>query len=211
MGSGHGFGQGDCCPGPGLCFPGDGPSGCSCSNGSLHTLQLPQTRGGCSWSCFQSLCNLDFRYWCWKCIWSSPLRVDVRPALVSSSFPDQGCGVPLLRPPFPPLLVDHFWMFTALCVLFGFLTGQWIAATSPLLVSLLGIQQLSQAFGLLTAVRGMASLISPPLAGLLVDLTTNPMLALYLSGMLLMSSGLVYTIATWMFRRKIRLTSYEEI
>merc|ERR1712096_232904 len=174
MGSGHGFGQGDCCPGPGLCFPGDGPSGCSCSNGSLHTLQLPQTRGGCSWSCFQSLCNLDFRYWCWKCIWSSPLRVDVRPALVSSSFPDQGCG-------------------------------------APLLLSLLGIQQLSQAFGLLTAVRGMASLISPPLAGLLVDLTTNPMLALYLSGMLLMLSGLVYTIATWMFRRKIRLTSYEEI
>ena len=128
------------------------------------------------------------------------------PLFLTRAVVSLSCALPFLLS-----WVDHFWMFTALCVLFGFLTGQWIAATSPLLVSLLGIQQLSQAFGLLTAVRGMASLISPPLAGLLVDLTTNPMLALYLSGMLLMLSGLVYTIATWMFRRKIRLTSYEEI
>eukprot|EP00092_Neocalanus_flemingeri_P002445 GFUD01002615.1.p1 GENE.GFUD01002615.1~~GFUD01002615.1.p1 ORF type:complete len:457 (+),score=94.38 GFUD01002615.1:314-1684(+) len=114
--------------------------------------------------------------------------------------------------PFLLSWVDHFWMFSGLSIMFGFLTGQWIAATSPLLVSLLGIDQLSQAFGLLTAVRGLASLVSPPLAGLLVDLTTNPLLALYLSGMLLMLSGLVYTLAVWMFRRKTRMKAmYGEI
>jgi len=104
--------------------------------------------------------------------------------------------------PFLLSWVDHFWMFTGLCVLFGFLTGQWIAATSPLLVSLLGIDQLSQAFGLLTFVRGVASLVSPPLAGMLVDLTINPLIALYLSGILLLFSGVVYSFAVFIFQRR---------
>jgi len=99
--------------------------------------------------------------------------------------------------------VDHFWMFVGLAILFGFLTGQWIAATSPLLVSLLGIDQLSQAFGLLTFVRGVASLISPPLAGMLVDLTINPHTALYFSGGLLLLSGGVYSLAIFVFNRKM--------
>ena len=106
--------------------------------------------------------------------------------------------------PFLLSWVDHFWMFIGLSVLFGFLTGQWIAATSPLLVSLLGIDQLSQAFGLLTFVRGVASLVSPPLAGMLVDLTINPLLALYLSGMLLLLSGAVYSLAVFVFSRRER-------
>jgi len=106
--------------------------------------------------------------------------------------------------PIPFLLswVDHFWMFICLAILFGFLTGQWIAATSPLLVSMLGIQHLSQAFGLLTAVRGVASLVSPPLAGVLVDFTINPLFALYLTGLLLLVSGLVYSLAIWLLKRK---------
>lgn len=106
--------------------------------------------------------------------------------------------------PFLLSWVDHLWMFAGLSLLFGFLTGQWIAATSPLLVSLLGIDQLSQAFGLLTFVRGVASLISPPLAGMLVDLTVNPHIALYLSGGLLLLSGGVYSLAVLVFNRKYR-------
>merc|ERR1712002_252601 len=102
--------------------------------------------------------------------------------------------------PIPFLLawVDQFWMFICLAILFGFLTGQWIAATSPLLVSMLGIQQLSQAFGLLTFVRGVASLVSPPLAGVLVDFTINPLFTLYLTGFLLLVAGLVYSLAIWL-------------
>merc|ERR1719347_1157364 len=106
--------------------------------------------------------------------------------------------------PFLLAWVDSFWMFICLSIMFGFLTGQWIAATSPLLVSMLGIKQLSQAFGLLTAVRGVASLVSPPLAGVLVDLTINPLFALYLSGWLLVSSGLTYSGAIWVLKRKNR-------
>eukprot|EP00091_Calanus_sinicus_P003942 TRINITY_DN14118_c0_g1_i1.p1 TRINITY_DN14118_c0_g1~~TRINITY_DN14118_c0_g1_i1.p1 ORF type:complete len:187 (-),score=40.15 TRINITY_DN14118_c0_g1_i1:58-618(-) len=78
--------------------------------------------------------------------------------------------------PFLLSWVDHLWMFAGLSLLFGFLTGQWIAATSPLLVSLLGIDQLSQAFGLLTFVRGVASPdLTPPYAGIACGtVTVNP-------------------------------------
>eukprot|EP00092_Neocalanus_flemingeri_P003482 GFUD01003731.1.p1 GENE.GFUD01003731.1~~GFUD01003731.1.p1 ORF type:complete len:459 (+),score=139.31 GFUD01003731.1:53-1429(+) len=114
--------------------------------------------------------------------------------------------------PFLLSWVDHFWMFAGLCFLFGFLTGQWIAATSPLLVSLLGIDQLSKGFGLLTFVRGVASLVSPPLAGMLVDLTINSLMALYLSGMLLLLSGAVYSLAVFVFsRRERREITYQNL
>merc|ERR1719233_2472801 len=117
------------------------------------------------------------------------------------------CGLPFLL-----AWVDHFWMFVGIALLFGFLTGQWIAATSPLLVSLLGIDQLSQAFGLLTFVRGVSSLISPPLAGLLVDLTINPLIALYFSGGLLLVSGGVYSLAILVLnRRYYRQNLYQTI
>lgn len=114
--------------------------------------------------------------------------------------------------PFLLAWVDHLWMFIGLSIMFGFLTGQWIAATSPLLVSLLGLKQLSSAFGLLTAVRGVACLVSPPFAGILVDITANPIHALYLSGLLLGLSGLIYSGTVWIYKKtKIIPSMYEEI
>jgi len=129
------------------------------------------------------------------------------PLFLTRAVVSVACAIPFLLS-----WVDHFWMFCGLAILFGFLTGQWIAATAPLLVNLLGIDQVGQAFGLLTAVRGAAALISPPMAGMLVDLTTNPLLALYLSGILLVLSGLVYSFSIWIFKRKTKVKSlYSEI
>jgi len=114
--------------------------------------------------------------------------------------------------PFLISWVDRFWMFVGLALLFGFLTGQWIAATTPLLVSLLGLEQLSQAFGLLTALRGLASLVSPPLAGLLLDLTTNISIPLYLSGSFLLLSGGIYSFSVLLLKRSCNIESvYEKI
>jgi len=114
--------------------------------------------------------------------------------------------------PFLLSWVDHFWMFIGLSITFGFMTGQWIAATIPLLVSLLGIGQIGQAFGLLTAVRGLAFFFSPPLAEMLLNLNSNPVIALYLSGILLMVSGAIFTLAVFMHKRKIKMNvMYQEI
>jgi MFS family permease len=114
--------------------------------------------------------------------------------------------------PFILAWVDHFWMFAGLSLLFGLMTGQWIATTSPLLVKLLGLPQLSQAFGLLTAVRGAASLASPPLAGLVVDLTGRASYALYISGGCIGLSAGVFSFAVYMFNKRRRMiVMYEKI
>jgi len=51
----------------------------------------------------------------------------------------------------------------------------WISLTSIVLCSLLGLDQLTNAFGLLTMTRGIATLIGSPLAGqqLTLSLRTN--------------------------------------
>ena len=129
------------------------------------------------------------------------------PLFLTRAVVSISCAIPFIL-----AWVDHFWMFIGLSIIFGFLTGKWIAATSPLLISLLGIQHLSHAFGLLTAVRGVASLVSPPLAGMLVDLTINPLHALYLSGLLLAVSGLIYSLAVWVLEKRKRMNVlYQEI
>ena len=51
-------------------------------------------------------------------------------------------------------VLDEFWMFVIACFMFGFLTGLWIASTTPFLVQLLGILNINKALGLLTFVQG---------------------------------------------------------
>ena len=107
-------------------------------------------------------------------------------------------------------LIDQFWMFALACFMFGFLTGQWIAATSPFLVQLLGVFNINKALGLLTFVQGAASLISPPLAGISVEMSSNPLMALYVSAFLLMISATVYTTAILvMDKKRCRIITYD--
>ena len=54
----------------------------------------------------------------------------------------------------PPIFLTMATSFPFLLFMassYGLLTGAWIAATSPMLVSLLGINLLPSAFGLMTA------------------------------------------------------------
>merc|ERR1712117_900499 len=89
--------------------------------------------------------------------------------------------------------------------MFGYLTGLWIAATSPFLAKLLGVHNINQALGLLTFVQGAASLISPPLAGVSVELSGDPLMALYLSAGLFMVSATIYTTAIVVMSKKKNL------
>ena len=45
------------------------------------------------------------------------------------------------------------------------LVATWISMTSIVLVNLLGLQKLTNAFGLLALIRGIAIVIGPPAAG----------------------------------------------
>lgn len=60
------------------------------------------------------------------------------------------------------------WEFYGLAIyatLFGFTIGAYVGLTSVVLVDLLGLERLTNAFGLLLLFQGIASLIGPPFAG----------------------------------------------
>lgn len=48
---------------------------------------------------------------------------------------------------------------------FGFTIGAYVGLTSVILVDLLGLDKLTNAFGILLLFQGIASLVGPPLAG----------------------------------------------
>jgi len=93
-------------------------------------------------------------------------------------------------------------MYLLSSCLFGFLTGVWIAATSPLLVNILGLNLLSPAFGMMTGIQGAAALTGPPLAGFAVDWMGNRGLALYMAGGIMSIAAIFYFIAYLFIRKK---------
>lgn len=59
----------------------------------------------------------------------------------------------------------EFWGLALYATVFGFTIGAYVGLTSVVLVDLLGLEKLTNAFGLLLLFQGVASLIGPPLAG----------------------------------------------
>lgn len=133
------------------------------------------------------------------------MRPQVRPlSMIRAAI---GLAIPL---PLLLTVVDEFWMFCLVCLVFGFLTGIWIAGTSPFLASLLGMTNMSAALGLLTFAQGAACLVSPPLAGLVVESSGDALVALYMCGACLLTSATLYTGAvTTHERRNAKLIIYD--
>jgi MFS family permease len=119
-----------------------------------------------------------------------------------------------LAAPFPLLLAlspPSFPLLAGLCCALGLLTGGWISATSPLLVSLLGVPHLGTAFGRLTAVRGLAALASPPLAAVLASTLALPTLPLHISAGLFAAAALTQSVAITVFHGRHKRTLYEQL
>jgi len=106
---------------------------------------------------------------------------------------------------------SQYWIFVLSFGFFGFVTGCEVGCTSPLLVKLLGLSCLTQAFGIMTALRGVAALVGPPTAGLLVDQFDDPGLALCLCGALMVASSVVAGIAAVLNRAVEKRASYVEL
>merc|ERR1712010_142031 len=103
--------------------------------------------------------------------------------------------IPLIYALSPP----WFLLLTGFCCLLG-------------LVTRLGLPQLGTAFGRLTAVRGVAALASPPLAAMLAEHMAMPLLPLYLSSGLFAASAILFSIAVFVYDRKMKKYSlYEQI
>lgn len=63
------------------------------------------------------------------------------------------------------MLCWEFWGLAVYSTVFGFTIGAYVGLTSVVLVDLLGLERLTNAFGLLLLFQGIASLIGPPFAG----------------------------------------------
>lgn len=84
-----------------------------------------------------------------------------------------------------------FATFAFYAITFGFTAGAYVGLTSVILVDLLGLDQLTNAFGLLLLFQGIASFLGPPIGGWLIDLLKSTDPAFYLAGVMIALSGLM--------------------
>ncbi|XP_050306726.1 uncharacterized protein LOC126743600 [Anthonomus grandis grandis] len=84
-----------------------------------------------------------------------------------------------------------FYTLAVYCAVFGFTIGAYVGLTSVILVDLLGLEKLTNAFGLLLLFQGIASLIGPPIGGGLYDVTGSYNPAFCLAGVTIALSGLI--------------------
>ena len=100
-------------------------------------------------------------------------------------------------------------------------SGAYVGLTSVVLVDLLGLDKLTNAFGLLLLFQGIASVIGPPIigkttdfvseiatanispvSGALYDAIGNYESGFYFAGAMIFISGVMLFILPWMERRK---------
>uniref|UniRef100_A0A182Q0B3 Major facilitator superfamily (MFS) profile domain-containing protein n=1 Tax=Anopheles farauti TaxID=69004 RepID=A0A182Q0B3_9DIPT len=71
------------------------------------------------------------------------------------------------------VLCLDFHSLAVYSAIFGFTIGAYVGLTSVILVDLLGLEKLTNAFGLLLLFQGIASFVGPPIAGWLYDYTLS--------------------------------------
>ena len=94
-------------------------------------------------------------------------------------------------------LCTTYTSFIVVALFFGLFVAAYISLTSIVLVDLLGLDNLTSAFGLLVLFRGISSMVGPPVAGSVIDATVDSDgnvsydVAFYLAGALLVVSSLI--------------------
>lgn len=77
---------------------------------------------------------------------------------------------------------------------FGFTIGAYVGLTSVILVDLLGLEKLTNAFGLLLLFQGIASFAGPPIVGSLYDYTNSYVPGFIFAGSMIGISGLMLVL-----------------
>ncbi|XP_068617386.1 monocarboxylate transporter 14 isoform X2 [Battus philenor] len=91
--------------------------------------------------------------------------------------------------------------YVAVAIAFGIAISGYISLTSIILVDLLGLDKLTNAFGLLILFRGAAAIVGSPLAGAVYDATKNYDASFYMAAAFFLAATLT-SFAAPMFRRK---------
>ncbi|EDW73104.1 uncharacterized protein Dwil_GK16821 [Drosophila willistoni] len=92
-------------------------------------------------------------------------------------------------------LCYSYTSYIVMSIFFGIAISGYISLTSIILVDLLGLDKLTNAFGLLILFRGFAALIGTPLAGAIYDITHTYDLPFYMAGALFGISAITSFLA----------------
>ncbi|KFM69265.1 Monocarboxylate transporter 9, partial [Stegodyphus mimosarum] len=84
-----------------------------------------------------------------------------------------------------------YYLMALYAAVFGATAGAYVSLTSVILVDLLGLDKLTNAFGLLLVFEGVACLIGPPITGWLHDYTGSYDPGFYVSGGMIAFSGMM--------------------
>ena len=95
---------------------------------------------------------------------------------------------------------QSYTSYIIIALLFGVFVAAYISLTSIVLVDLLGLDNLTSAFGLLVLFRGASSMIGPPVAGSVFDSTQSYDVSFYLAGVFLMVAAAISGLADLLHR-----------
>ncbi|XP_058465546.1 monocarboxylate transporter 14 isoform X2 [Malaya genurostris] len=88
-----------------------------------------------------------------------------------------------------PICVTNYYIMAILSIVFGFTFASTYSFTPIIVVRLVSLDDFTIAYGLCLLIQGIGSLIGPPLAGLMYDLTERWDMAFYVGGFFLILSG----------------------
>ena len=97
---------------------------------------------------------------------------------------------------------NSYGLFVFVALMFGFFVAAYISLTSIVLVDLLGLDNLTSAFGLLVLYRGISSMVGPPVAGAVYDATKSYDISFYMAGGFLILASLISFAAQILQKKK---------
>ncbi|ESO98864.1 hypothetical protein LOTGIDRAFT_213657 [Lottia gigantea] len=111
------------------------------------------------------------------------------------------CGVATALSPFCG--GSYPWL-VAYCAVFGLFIGVYVSLTSVVLVDLLGLDKLTNSFGLLLLFQGAATFIGPPMAGWMYDWTGSYDISFNVNGAMIAFSGAMLYFIPLLIRQQGR-------
>ncbi|XP_052784920.1 monocarboxylate transporter 12-like isoform X2 [Mya arenaria] len=97
------------------------------------------------------------------------------------------CGCSTVAAPF----MSSFWSLVMYSILFGTFSGVTVSLNSVLLADIVGIEKLSDAFGMASFISGISVFAGPPIAGFLYDISGSYLVPYVAAGVTTAASGAI--------------------
>ncbi|KAM7537440.1 hypothetical protein Aperf_G00000061611 [Anoplocephala perfoliata] len=123
------------------------------------------------------------------------------------------CAVALLLSAAATCIIPYWGSLVGqmlLMIVFGAALSPFFSLTSIILCDILGLEALTNAYGIVVMVRGISSTIGSPIAGMIVAATSSYSAAFLIAGATIIIGALLYVVILFYERAKLRkLTSKE--